>query len=86
MKIRKSGKIYGKSYFSRRQRLPEEGVEMGHRGPTPPPGASHPGPPLALPSGVYYRPKTLRLGEQPRKYSAASAGRKTSREKDLSGR
>ena len=38
-KIRKCGKIYGKSYFSRRLRMPEDGVEVGHRGPTPPPSA-----------------------------------------------
>ena len=43
-KIRKSGKIYGKSYFSRRLRMPEDGVEMGHRGPTPPHGAGRPRP------------------------------------------
>ena len=46
----------------------------------------HPGPPLALPSGVYYPPETLRLEERPQKDSAASVGRKTLREKDLSGR
>ena len=45
-----------------------------------------PGPPLALPSGIYIPPETLRLGEQPHKDFAASAGRKTRREKDLSGR
>ena len=45
-----------------------------------------PGPPLALPSDVYYPPKTLILGERPQKDSAASAGRKTPREKDLSSR
>ena len=45
-----------------------------------------PGPPLALRSGVYYPPKTLILGEQPQKDSAASAGQKTPREKDLSDR
>ena len=44
MKIRKSRKIFGKSYFSRRLRMPEDGVEMGHRGPTPPPGAGSPRP------------------------------------------
>ena len=46
----------------------------------------HPGPLQPLPSGVYYPPETLRLGERPQKDSAASVGRKTSREKDLSGR
>ena len=39
-----------------------------------------------LPSGVYQPPETLRLGGRPQKDSAASAGRKTLREKDLSGR
>ena len=46
----------------------------------------HPGPLQPLPSGVYHPPETLRLGERPQKDSAASAGRKTPREKDLSGR
>ena len=45
-----------------------------------------PSPLQALPSGVYYPPETLRLGERPQKDSAASAGRKTPREKDLSGK
>ena len=44
MKIKKSGRIYGKSYFSRRRRKPKGGLEMGHRGPTPPPGAGSPRP------------------------------------------
>ena len=42
VKIGKSWKIYGKSYFSRRRRKPEGGMEMGHKGPTPLPGACHP--------------------------------------------
>ena len=46
----------------------------------------HPGPLQPLPSGIYLPPETLRLREQPQKDSAASAGRKTPREKDLSGR
>ena len=46
----------------------------------------HPGPLQPLPSGVYHPPETLRLRERPQKDSAASAGRKTPREKDLSGR
>jgi hypothetical protein len=46
----------------------------------------HPGPLQPLSSGVYHPPETLRLGERPQKDSAASAGRKTPREKDLSGR
>ena len=45
-----------------------------------------PGPPLALSSGVYHPPETLRLRERPQKDSAASARQKTPREKDLSGR
>ena len=45
-----------------------------------------PGPPLALASGIYYPPETPRLRERPQKDSTASAGRKTPREKDLSGR
>ena len=45
-----------------------------------------PGPLQPLPSGVYQPHETLRLGEQPQKDSAASAGRKTPREKDLSSR
>ena len=45
-----------------------------------------PGPLQPLPSGVYQPPETLRLGERPQKDFAASVGRKTPREKDLSGR
>ena len=45
-----------------------------------------PGPLQPLPFGLYHPPETLRLGERPQKDSAASAGRKTPREKDLSGR
>src|SRR5215216_4766597 len=69
---------------------------MGHRGPHHPLAQAtlgratrwcgRPGPSLALPSGVYYPPKTLRLGERPQKDSATSVGWKTPREKDLSGR
>ena len=47
-KIRKSGKIYGKFYFSRRLKMPEDGVEVGHRGPTPPHGAGRPRPRLGV--------------------------------------
>src|SRR5215216_5115859 len=45
-----------------------------------------PSPLQPLSSGVYHPPETLRLGERPQKDSAASTGRKTPREKDLSGR
>ena len=96
MKISKSGKIYGKSYFSRSRRKPKGGLEMGHKGPTPPPGVGSPRPrqqvvwpPWPTPASplcIYQPPETLRLGEQPQKDSAASRGRKTPREKDLSGR
>ena len=45
-----------------------------------------PGPLQPLPSGVYHPHETLRLGERTQKDFAASAGRKTPREKDLFGR
>jgi hypothetical protein len=45
-----------------------------------------PGPPLLVPLRIYDCPENLRLGEPSEKYSAASAGRKTKREKKLSGR
>jgi hypothetical protein len=39
-----------------------------------------------VPLRVYHPPENLRLGEQSEKYSAASAGRKTERGKELSDR
>jgi hypothetical protein len=45
-----------------------------------------PGPPLALPLRVYRLPENLRLGGGSRIDSAAFAGRKTHRERKLSGR
>src|SRR4051812_7822170 len=70
------------------------GAGDGPQGPTPPrrgPPLGHayrgygpPGPPLAPPSRLYILLKTLIHGERPQK--AASAGRKTPREKELSGK
>jgi hypothetical protein len=39
-----------------------------------------------VPLRVYHPPENLRLGEPSEKYSAASVGQKTEREKKLSGR
>ena len=96
MKIRKSGKIYGKSYFSRRlgcQKMEWRWATGGPHHPMARAGlgrawrwCGHPGPLQPLPSGVYQPPETLRLGGRPQKDFAASAGRKTPREKYLSGR
>src|SRR3954471_15728368 len=38
--------------------------------------SGHPGPPLAPPLRLYLAPETLKFGERPQKYFAASAGRK----------
>ena len=59
------------------------------RGPTPGrawTGCGAPGPPLVPPFSVLHPPKTLRHREPSRKYSAASAGRKTPDREKLSDR
>src|SRR3954463_11379153 len=96
MKIIKISEKLQKIIFSQKTKDAKMGGRVGPQGGHTPKaratlgrtyrGCGHPGPPLAPPSRLYLLLKTLIHGERPQKDSAASAGRKTSREKELSSR